>query len=81
MSGAVAMGGSGGNGGNASSVSVTASGNVLSTSGNVAPGILAQSIGGGGGSGGSSLTLQGSAGGAAGVNLGGLHRRHGRRRW
>ncbi len=71
----VSLGGSGGNGGKGNTVSVTHNGDV-STGGDDAYGILAQSIGGSGGSGGFSLsgsfsTSKGSGNGAVNVSLGG----------
>ena len=64
--GMVAVGGSGSGGGAGATVSVTNDG-VITTKGNDAMGILAQSIGGGGGNGGSS----GAVGLFAGVGIGG----------
>ncbi|ASV83762.1 sperm-activating peptides family [Ochrobactrum quorumnocens] len=64
--GMVAVGGSGNGGGAGSTVSVTNDG-LITTKGDDAMGILAQSIGGGGGNGGSS----GSVGLFAGVGIGG----------
>ncbi len=66
---AVAVGGGGGTGGNGGAVNVNQAGNgaVVSTNGNSAIGILAQSVGGGGGNGGGSF----AAGTIASVAIGG----------
>ncbi|WP_027036867.1 autotransporter outer membrane beta-barrel domain-containing protein [Mesorhizobium ciceri] len=79
-SAAVGLGGKGAGGGNADIVRVTSAGNIT-TSGDQAIGILAQSVGGGGGNGGSTVSLAlgmdagigvalGGSGGAAGNGLG-----------
>ena len=69
----VSLGGTGANGGAGGNVVLT-NRNTITTSGQLAHGLLAQSVGGGGGTGGGSLGLSGSAGIAAGavaVTLGG----------
>ena len=65
---AVAIGGSGGKGGNADSVTAFNSG-LLYTLGAMAPGVMAQSIGGGGGNGGYGVVNSGSYNGASGPSL------------
>ena len=55
VAGSFSMGGSGGKGGNASNVTVTSTGETISTSKNHSYGIIAQSVGGGGGDGGFSF--------------------------
>ena len=68
-SAALSVGGFGGAGGTSSSVAVTNSGSIT-TAGDLATGIFAQSVGGGGGSASSSSTSSTSnAGGAAAVSL------------
>ena len=75
----IALGGSGGVGGNSyntgsdpttSTVTVTSNGSVV-TGGDLAEGILAQSIGGGGGNGGLAISGTMSGGGGQSINLGG----------
>ena len=65
-----AVGGDGGSGGNGGPVTVAVSGGTLTTSGDFAAGILAQSVGGGGGNGGSGtsygLLVSAALGGIAG---------------
>ncbi len=75
LSGSVGLGGAGGTGGAASTVTVNTSGAgfvdpTISTSGDGAIGILAQSVGGGGGNGGLAGTISAGSGGV-GVSLGG----------
>jgi hypothetical protein len=65
--GLFAVGGDGGAGGNGGNVTVNGTG-AIATSGDGAPGILAQSIGGGGGSGANATGLAVSVGGAAGAS-------------
>ncbi|MEJ0015424.1 MAG: autotransporter outer membrane beta-barrel domain-containing protein [Acetobacteraceae bacterium] len=60
VSGAITVGGNAGDGGNGGAVMVTnAAGATVTTIGGVAPGIVAQSIGGGGGAGGAAGSSQG----------------------
>jgi hypothetical protein len=70
----VSLGGSGGGGGHAATVDLAVAGGV-STLGNNAGAVIAQSVGGGGGSGGFNVTVAGSGAGtgsgAVGVGLGG----------
>jgi len=54
----VILGGDGGAGGNGGNVTVTSSSDILTTRGEFATGIFAQSVGGGGGSGGNILTFE-----------------------
>ena len=63
-----ALGGTGGSGADASSVTVTATGATLQTSGDRSYGVLAQSVGGGGGDGG--FSVAGGIGGDAAIDLG-----------
>ncbi len=70
VSAAVGLGGDGSSGGDGSTVDVTSIGNITTT-GDQASAIIAQSVGGGGGNGGSTIGLSlGSAAGAS-VNIGG----------
>ena len=66
----LAVGGSGGDGGAGGAVSVSNAA-TISTEGDHAHGIIAESIGGGGGSGGFSLALSGAAGPATSISIGG----------
>jgi uncharacterized protein YhjY with autotransporter beta-barrel domain len=73
FSASVSLGGKGASGGTGSSVDLTSDSNIA-TSGDLASGILAQSIGGGGGNGGFSVSgslAVSSDSGAVGVSLGG----------
>ncbi len=68
----VSLGGSGGSGGDASAVKVVSSENSsVSTQGEGAHGIFAQSIGGGGGNGGFAVSLAGGTSGAVSIGIGG----------
>jgi uncharacterized protein YhjY with autotransporter beta-barrel domain len=67
----VSLGGSAAIGGNSAAVTATSTGDTITTEGNNAKGILAQSIGGGGGSGGFSGTLAFTNTASAAVSLGG----------
>ncbi len=70
FAGAFSMGGSGGKGGNSDAVNVASSGEIT-TAGDRAYGILAQSIGGGGGDGGFSIAASGSGNTALAASFGG----------
>jgi hypothetical protein len=76
----VAVGGNGGHGGNGSQVSTQLNGGSITTTGDIAPALVMQSIGGGGGSGGNATSTgigatvalggSGGAGGAGGAGGG-----------
>ncbi|TLU87805.1 MAG: hypothetical protein FDX21_03015 [Chlorobium sp.] len=70
VSAAVGLGGSGSSGGDGSTVDVTSIGNITTT-GDEASAIIAQSVGGGGGNGGSTIGLSLGALAGASVNIGG----------
>ncbi len=65
----LALGGTGGNGGNGNAVTVTNSGTV-STAGEGAQALLAQSIGGGGGNAGGTLSLRAAGAASASLSIG-----------
>ncbi len=67
----VAIGGQGGGGGNAGTVTLQASGALLSTNGASAAGLIAQSVGGGGGNGGAAMATDLNLGLSLGVGVGG----------
>ncbi len=66
----VAAGGDGGDGGDGGKVSIAGSG-IVSTKGNVSPGIYAHSVGGGGGFGGTTVATTGISAGAVDIAVGG----------
>ncbi len=66
-----AVGGSGGGGGAGGTVTVSATGQRLSTTGGQSPAILAQSIGGGGGNGGTTVSGNGGSVSSASISVGG----------
>jgi hypothetical protein len=66
----LSVGGSGGTGGNAGTVSVTNS-SIIQTTGDLADGIFAQSVGGGGGNGGFAMNIIGAGSSTGQVVIGG----------
>ncbi|MEX0775955.1 MAG: hypothetical protein WD042_09615 [Phycisphaeraceae bacterium] len=70
-SGTFSLGGSGGDGGAGKAVAVAATGSVI-TAGDLAVGIMAESVGGGGGHGGWSITGAGAGTSALAIGIGGF---------